>query len=182
MVMREDFDPANIEAQDLPPMDQWDVVSDPFERPKVYRHKVPLIKSPNGSNGVYLFVVEKRGVAPIALHDMGEDIVPPELRFLVENEPVEIGTVGKIPKRNAENYLNLAGEGNEWTLHRHAMLNLNKVPKSATSIPFRLKSPEPSNPPGAPVPKGPNYSLFITAAPMATVRGVIEGPALLGLR
>lgn len=163
-------------------MDPWDIVSDPFERPKIYRHKTPLIKIQGDGKGVYLFVIDKRGVPPIALHDMGENTVPPELRFLVDNEPIEIGSVGRIPNANSEGYLNLSSNGNEWTLHRHAMQNLDKIPKRMTGIPFRLKSPEPTSPKDTPIPKPPHFSLFSTPTQFPTQRGVIEGPALLVLR
>ena len=140
-------------------MGVWELVSDPFESPKVYRHKTPLITEAERGKKVYLFAVDKRGVPPIILHDMGENLTQPELRVLIDNEPVEVGCVGRVPPKNTERFLDLATEANEWTLHRYGMKNLERIPADATAIPFRLKSAESVKPVADHSPKRPNYSL-----------------------
>lgn len=173
---------SNRDAHECPPMGAWELVSDPFESPKVYRHKTPLITETERGKKVYLFAVNKRGVPPIILHDMGENLSQPELRFLIDNEPVEVGCVGRVPPKNTEGFLDLATEANEWTSYRYGMKNLERIPADATSIPFRLKSPESVKPIADRSPKRPNYSLFVSPPPVPTLRGVIEGPTLLALR
>ena len=163
-------------------MDPWDIVSDPFESPKVYRHKVPLIRNPADGKGVYLFVVDKPNVPPIALHDLGDNVPAPELRILIENEPIELGSVGRIPRPDGDGYLNLASIANEWTLHKHSMKNLDKIPKGLVAVPYRLKSPDDQQTGTTSAPKGPNYSLFVTPSALPTLRGVISGASLLALR
>jgi hypothetical protein len=103
---------------------------------------------------------------------------------LLENQPVELGTVGRIPRADGEGYLNLASIGNESTLHEYALQNLEKITKDLVAVPYRLKSPEApqTGPRATPVPKGPNYSLFVTPSSLPTLRGVIGGASLLALR
>lgn len=166
----------------FPPIGPWDLVSDPFERPKLYRHKTPLITDSVLGRKVYLFVIERRGVTPILLHDMGESLAKPELRLLIDNEPIEVGCVGRVPRKNSEGFIDFSPEDNEWTMHRHGMYNCERIPEGVTAIPFRLKFAQSakSNPDEAT--KRPNYSLFVTPTPPPTLRGVIEGPALIALR
>lgn len=186
--MREQHDsdgPGTPKSEAPADMSAWKQVSDPFERPKVYRHKTPLIQSSGDGKGVHLFIIVGSGIPPLALHDMGDNLQAPELRFLIDDEPLEIGVVERIPRQNADGYLSLSGMGTKWTLHLHGMKNLGKVAQTTGPIPFRLKTPDAptktsseqaSNPS-----RGPNYSLFVTPTQPPTLRGVIEGPALAAL-
>ena len=179
----EDFDPAGRHNPILPQMDQWDIVSDPFERPKIYRHKVPLIKSDSDGKGVFLFVIDKPGLPPVAMHDM--DRIRSfrfELRFLIDNEPVEIGTVGRLITQvfNKEGFLNMPPEGKEWVFLSNAMQNLERLPDNSQEIPFRLKYPitDVPNSGAPPLPPPPDY----TPPEPITIRGIIAGHSLRALR
>ncbi len=84
----------------IPNAENWILVSDPFERPKVYRHRLPVLKTEHSSGhacGVYIFVMNYPGEHPIILHDIeslvradsvARDNKPPRvLRLCDVNDP-----------------------------------------------------------------------------------------------
>jgi hypothetical protein len=179
----EDFDRVSRHNPILSQMDQWDIVSDPFERHKIYRHKVPLIKSESDGKGVYLFVIDKPGLPPVAMHDMDRiRSFAFELRFLIDNEPVEMGTVGRLLKHlfNKEGFLNMPPEGEERFFLSHAMQNLERLPENAQEIPFRLKYPI-TDVPSSGAPPLPPPTDYTPPEPI-TMRGIIAVHSLRALR
>jgi len=50
----EDLGHEKNSSNKMPSNGEWDIVSNPFERLRIYRHKVPLIKSERDRKGVYL--------------------------------------------------------------------------------------------------------------------------------
>lgn len=95
---------ANNHSDPIPDAENWILVSDPFERPKIYRHKHPIFMADDKS-GVYIFVIRAANQAPIILHDImdfemsarlkaGSSFSPylaPVLRLIIYDVPLEIG-------------------------------------------------------------------------------------------
>ena len=163
------------DGPDVPPMDQWDIVSDPFERPKIYRHKVPLIKSDSDGKGVYLFVINNPGIPPIVMHDIDKSVsVDFKLTFLVDGEPIEIANAGFLypPLFSKEGFLNMPPEGKEWLLLRSTMQNLGAIADNAQEIPFRLKDIKSESP----------MNDVLPPPESTTLRGIISGASLRALR
>ena len=91
-------------SDSIPNAENWILVSDPFERPKIYRHKHPIFMA-DDKCGVYIFVIRATNHAPIILHDIVDFEMctrvkigslfslysAPVLRLIINDDPVEIG-------------------------------------------------------------------------------------------
>ncbi len=171
----EDLGHEKNSSNKTPSNEEWDIVSDPFERPRIYRHKVPLIKSERDGKGVYLFVIDQPGLTPIVMHDIEESIsVNFKLTILVDGEPIEISNAGFLYPLlfSKEGFLNMPPQGKEWLLTRNTMKNLGAIAENAQDIPFRLKDIES---------EAPTNGTLLPLTPI-TLRGTICGSSLRALR
>ena len=133
----------------IPNAENWLLVSDPFERPKVYRHRLPVLKTEDIRdeciNGVYICVMDYPGENPIILQDIkgmccvdpvvrGRYLVP-TLRLIINGNPVEIGNAYPLLTEGKEEFLLLpAGFSSS------AKVKDVKVLKNlGNETPFRLK-------------------------------------------
>jgi hypothetical protein len=132
----------------IPDAENWILVSDPFERPKVYRHKHSVFKAPSEEGGVYVFVIAVSGLPPLLLHDINElrprehlwpnhmsSYVAPIFRLNIGGEPIEIASVYPIPPSNADGFLAL-------TSHERNYAPLKEIPMMRNlglELAFRLK-------------------------------------------
>jgi len=139
----------------IPDAENWILVSDPFERPKVYRHKHSVFKAPSEEGGVYVFVIAASGLPPLLLHDINElwpsERLKPECMMLYDapifrlnigGEPIEIGSVYPIPPSNADGFLTLS-------MNERNYATLKEVPimrNLGLELAFRLKVEKQANP------------------------------------
>ena len=148
--MREQF--PNHDKPDTFARERWILVSDPFEKPKIYRYVDAFIavdqplSFQKQRKGVHLFFTEQPSVGPILMHDIPgveEDLV---LTLLIEGEPVEAGFVNGIPAYNSEGFLNLTPDDHEWTLLRWALdgTSIEQISKGRDPLQFRLKTADDS--------------------------------------
>ena len=104
----------------IPNAENWILASDPFERPKIYRHKHALFMA-GEQCGVFVYVIRAPKQAPIILQDIGElqmnDNIfrgghfslysPPVLRLIINGEPVEIGKAFPIINERDEAFITI---------------------------------------------------------------------------
>jgi hypothetical protein len=104
----------------IPNAENWILVSDPFERPKVYRHINPIFKTGTGESGVFIFVSDEHGSAPMLMHNIKEigpksDLpqqymslyTAPNFRLIIGGEPIDIGTVYQIPPSDDSGFVSV---------------------------------------------------------------------------
>jgi hypothetical protein len=106
----------------IPNAENWILVSDPFERPKVYRHKNAILRvdeSPEDEIGLFVYVLQETNQAPLILNNidrlrMDDDIfkgnyfslyAPPVLRLIINNDPVEIGNAFPVYTEGNEGFV-----------------------------------------------------------------------------
>jgi hypothetical protein len=139
----------------IPNAENWILVSDPFERPKVYRHINPIFKTGTGESGVFIFVSDGHGTPPMLMHNIKE-IGPkseltqqymslytaPNFRLIIGGEPIYIGTVYQIPPSDDSDFI---------TVTRFEQLNssIKDTPmliNISDQMPYRLKIEKQPNP------------------------------------
>jgi hypothetical protein len=111
---------ANQHSDPIPDAENWILVSDPFERPKIYRHKHAIFMAEDKC-GVYIFVIRAANQAPIILHDIIDFEMSarikaasafslysaPVLRLIINDEPVEIGKAYPVVNDGEGAYLSV---------------------------------------------------------------------------
>jgi hypothetical protein len=168
---------SNNHSDLIPNAENWILVSDPFERPKVYRHRFPVIKTEDTServSGVYIFVMDYPGEHPILLHDINQILadsfatgshLTPTLRLILHGKPFEIGNAHPYIIDRVEGFLQLpSGFGlNARVIDLHPLRDLGK------DVPFRLKLEN-------------NHSSVSQEDDIPTYRGMLEDDGTLALR
>jgi|APGre2960657444_1045066.scaffolds.fasta_scaffold03484_2 hypothetical protein len=142
----------------IPNAENWILVSDPFERPKVYRHKNAILRIDENSqeqSGVFIYVIREPKQAPLILHDirvlqMGDRIIkgsyfslyaPPVLRIIINDDPIEIGKSFPI----FTDYQGFISIPNHFK-HSADITHLDRLRNLKDSTPFRLKIESTVNP------------------------------------
>jgi len=138
----------------IPNAENWILVSDPFERPKVYRHRLPVLKTEDSEewiNGVYICVMDYPGENPIILQDIkgmccldpvvrGRYLVP-TLRLIVNGNPVEIGNAYPLLTEGKEEFLLLPTGFS----HGAKVKDVKVLKNLGNETPFRLKIEKDAN-------------------------------------
>jgi hypothetical protein len=128
----------NLGKAPVPPIDNWVLVSDPFELPKVYRHKCTLVEMKPDGKGIHVFVLERKGTNLVILKD--DNFVPSaELSVLVDGNPHILGVANLIPKNNSEGFLNLGEPSKASLLTDNSLKNLETITPDLSELPYRLK-------------------------------------------
>lgn len=118
----------NLGKDPMPTMDDWILVSDPFELPKVYRHKCTLIEMKPEGEGSNLVILKDDNFVPSA-----------ELSVLVDGNPHILGVANLIPKNNSEGFLNLGEPSKASLLKDNSLKNLETITPDLSELPYRLK-------------------------------------------
>ena len=139
----------------IPNAENWLLVSDPFERPKVYRHRLPVLKTEDSDvcvNGVYICVMDYPREHPILLQDIKGMCCPcpvvrgrylvPTLRLIINGNPVEIGNAYPLLTEGKEEFLLLPNG----FVHNAKLKDLNVLRNLGNETPFRLKIEKDQNP------------------------------------
>lgn len=121
-----------------PSLDDWELVSDPFELPKVYRHKSVFIEMTADGGGIHLFVVEQKGTRPVILKNDNK-ITSAELTVLISGNPHTLGVANLIPKKNKEGFLNLGAEATRALVTENCLSSLEMITPDLRELPYRLK-------------------------------------------
>lgn len=109
---------ANNHSDPIPNAENWILVSDPFERPKIYRHKHAIFMA-DDKCGVYIFVIRAADQAPIILHDIMDFemshrvkagslfslYAAPVLRLIIDDTPLALARAYPIMSAASETYL-----------------------------------------------------------------------------
>jgi hypothetical protein len=136
----------------IPNAENWILVSDPFERPKVYRHKYAILsvdEHAQEKGGAYIYVIHHPRQAPLILHDirglqMAERIskaghyslyAPPVLRFIINDDPIEIGKAYPIFSETDQGFISIPD------IYRRSadIKHLDRLKDLKDCTPFRLK-------------------------------------------
>ncbi len=166
----------------IPNAENWILVSDPFERPKVYRHKHSIFRVDEGSkegSGLYIYVIQESQRAPLILNDidglrMNDDVfkgryfslyAAPVLRLIINDEPVEIGKAFPVHNDGDEGYFSIP---DHFKLSSE-IKRLEQLRNLKENSPYRLKIEGRINP---------NYQ---NANP-PTYRGLLEADGTLAIR
>jgi len=154
-------DSANNHTDPIPNAENWILVSDPFERPKIYRHKHAIFMA-DDKCGVYIYVIRATNLAPIILHDIKDfgmtDYImqhgnfslysPPVLRLIINEDPVEIGNAYPVMNKGDETYLHVP----DYFIRSACILGSDTVRKLEylrniqQETPFRMKVEGKANP------------------------------------
>jgi hypothetical protein len=165
----------------IPNAENWILVSDPFERPKVYRHINPLISFGDGAFcALYVYVIRAPKTPPVILNNIRELkmkeplikggyfslYIPPVLRLIINEEPVEICKVYPIITEEGEDYVSLTYLTNVCTGIENLHLLRNSL---KDECPMRMKFEQKINP---------SYQEEIGFA----YRGILDANGTLALR
>jgi hypothetical protein len=136
----------------IPNSENWILVSDPFERPKVYRHKYAILsvdEHTQEKGAAYIYVIRHPRQAPLILHDirglqMAERIstaghyslyAPPVLRFIINDDPIEIGKAYPILPEADQGFISLP----EIYKRTADIKHLDRLKNLKECSPYRLK-------------------------------------------
>lgn len=139
----------------IPNAENWILVSDPFERPKVYRHINPIFKTGTGESGVFIFVSDEHGSAPMLMHNIKE-IGPksglqqqhmilytaPNFRLMIGGEPIDIGKVYQIPPSDDSGFVTVTRFEQQYSSIKDTPMLIN----IGDQMPYRLKVEKAPNP------------------------------------
>ncbi len=138
----------------IPNAENWILVSDPFERPKIYRNKNAIFRASPEEGGIYVFVIEEPAAAPLLLHDINELkpkalqpqymslYVAPVFRLIISGEPADIGSAYPIPTSNRDGFLTISKLERNWA----SLKEIHMIRNLGRETAFRLKVEKPANP------------------------------------